>query len=403
MSEAPLGTKLTKDLDPRAIDEVWERIDARRRGRPSWGRATAIAGALALVVALVVLFLRQSGNAPAALRVEGGAPLPTAVALTQAVTLDDGSCVGISGGTLVPLANDGKAIRFSLPRGQATFDVVPGGPRTWTVDAGLVTVTVLGTRFDVTRGEHDARVSVERGKVLVTGKGIPGGEVVLTAGEHVEVNDGSAAPAPSATLTPPSDAADAEVSPGPAPRQAPSVAPATPGPTAALPSPLAPPSASSTTSPEDAWHPLADRGKYAEAYATLGKEGVAREARRAERPEDLLQVADVARLSGHPADAVLPLERLLANHPTSKAAPQAAFTLGKIELDALGRPGRAAAAFEKAISLGVPAALKEDAFARRVEAYAKAGDPSKARTARNAYESAFPNGRYTESVQRLAP
>ncbi len=400
MSHTPLGQRLTKDLDPKAIDDVWSRLDARRRAPLRWPFAVAFACA---VVALVVLLLRPTPEEPKALHLGGGEAMALAVALTHTTTLDDGSRIDVTRGTLVPTTNDGSAVRFTLPQGHATFDVVPGGPRTWTIDAGLVTVTVLGTRFDVTRGDHEARVSVERGKVLVVGKGVPGGQIVLLAGDHVEVHEG-APPEPPLVPTPGS-AEPPSIAPPPEPSSFPdspdSSTAAAIAPSSTTNARAAVPSTSAQAA--EAWHPLAKNGKYSEAYATLGREGVAREARRAERPEELMQVADVARLSGHPADAVLPLERLLENHAGSKVAPQAAFTLGKIELDALGRPGRAAVAFERSIALGVPAALKEDAFARRVEAYAKSNDAARARSSREAYEQAFPNGRYAESVRRLAP
>lgn len=399
MNERPLGEKLGKNLDPRAIDEVWDRIEARR-GRPRVApRLLALAGALAVVL----FFLFRGTRAPheaVAIRLATGELLPPSLGhgsglapdTSHDIVLDEGSRLSLSPGTkLLPTLNTGHALSFTMAPGKATFDVTPNGPRTWTIEAGLATVTVLGTRFVVLREEHRVRVEVERGHVRVAGLRVPKGSVELVAGQWVEIEDGSSAMPPSnAPLPPPGPSASAWSIPS-----APSSA-------------LAPPASPSTPShavlaPEPEWHPLAKKGDYGAAYEALGKEGVARETKRATAASELLQVADVARLSGHPADAVAPLERLLVDHAGDPSAPQAAFTLGKIQLDALGNARAAAVAFEKAIALGLPGALREDAFFRRVEAYAKAGDSARAHTARAEYDSAFPDGRYHAKVATLAP
>lgn len=378
MSE-PLGERLTKDVDPRAIDEVWHRIEAPR-GRPvsaKWGVFGLLAAA-AITVAVLLVVRGRFSSAP--LAPVAGAPTPAALRLANGealgeggadtfgareVVLDDGSRLSIAEGTrLDTVENTGRAVSFVMGLGATTFDVAPNGPRAWKVDAGLCTVLVLGTRFRVSRETHRARVDVERGRVRVTSPRIEGGETIVTAGRSVEVHDDDPADSPSPSAS----------TPGPA-------------------SPAAVP----------AWHPLAKKGDYGAAYQALGQEGVARETRRATTAADLLQLADVARLSGHPREAVSPLDRILAEHGREPSAPQAAFTLGKLQLDALGNPSAGAAAFEKAISLGLPAALREDAFARRVEAYARAGNAPRARAARAAYDEAFPNGRHRAALAKLAP
>jgi transmembrane sensor len=115
---------------------------------------------------------------------------------------------------------------------------------------------------------------------------------------------------------------------------------------------------------------------------------------------DLLALADVARLSGHPAEAVMPLERVLAEFPGDPQAPLAAYTLGRLHLDSLGRPHAAISALERALALGVPHGLREDVRARLVEAYARSGDSVGVERAAQAYAKEFPNGRYTSAVSR---
>ena len=119
--------------------------------------------------------------------------------------------------------------------------------------------------------------------------------------------------------------------------------------------------------------------------------------------EELMRLADAARLSGHPGDAARALDALLARYPTHGSAPVAAFTLGRLSLDRLGNAARAASAFERALSLGIGRGLREDAMARLVEAHARAGNTSAARAAAARYRATFPEGRRRAIVDRWSP
>ena len=149
-----------------------------------------------------------------------------------------------------------------------------------------------------------------------------------------------------------------------------------------------------------AWRELARRGQHREAFAALGAQGLRREARRL-GVADLFALADVARLSGHPADAVAPLDRIVSDFASDAQAPLAAFALGRLELDSLARPARAVTALNKALALGAPQSLREDVRARLVEAYVRAGDQAAARSAADAYRREFPDGRYTKTIASL--
>ncbi len=146
------------------------------------------------------------------------------------------------------------------------------------------------------------------------------------------------------------------------------------------------------------WRDLARSGRHGEAFEALGSQGVRRESKRL-GVNDLLALADVARLSGHPAEAVLPLERILTDFASDAQAPLAAFALGRLELDSLGHAQAAVSAFRKALALGIPRSLREDVRARLVEAYARSGDAVAAQRAADAYYEEFPNGRYTRAIQ----
>ena len=74
---------------------------------------------------------------------------------------------------------------------------------------------------------------------------------------------------------------------------------------------------------------------------------------------DLFALADVARLSGHPAEAVAPLQRIVDGFAADRQAPLAAFALGRLQLDDLDQPRAAAASFSRALELGAPQSLRD--------------------------------------------
>ena len=123
----------------------------------------------------------------------------------------------------------------------------------------------------------------------------------------------------------------------------------------------------SATGAGTGWRELARNGRHREAFAALGAQGLRREAKRL-GIADLFALADVARLSGHPADAVGPLQRIIDGFPSDPQAPLAAFALGRLELDDLGRPQAAAAAFSRALEMGAPDSLRDNVRARLEEA-----------------------------------
>jgi len=145
------------------------------------------------------------------------------------------------------------------------------------------------------------------------------------------------------------------------------------------------------------WRSLAGAGDYDAAYDAM-RAGGARAV--GDAADDLLLAADVARLSRHPAEAVAPLEALLRDHGDDARAPLAAFTLGRVLLEELARPGDAADAFAKARALAPSGSLAEDALAREVEAAARAGDADRARREADEYARLYPRGSRAAAVRR---
>ena len=372
----PLKEHLADPSSEEALARVWRGIEARApRGRArarGWALASVVAAA-AVAVAFVTLERRDRGP----LRFADGRLLDAVEAPPAGAELamSDGSHVELAAGARFrPLESTGTSFVAVLERGSAHFEVRPGGPRRWQIECGLATVEVVGTGFDCARAPGRLSVSVQHGAVLVRGERVPDRARLLAAGETIEVLDAPAPPQATAT----------SLASAPRPPAATTIA------AAPRPDPVA--------DDAGAWRELARGGHHREAFAALGAQGLLRETKR-RGVGDLLVLADVARLSGHAAEAVAPLERILGEFPGDPQAPLAALALGRLELDTLNRPAKAAAALNLALSLGVPHSLREDVRTRLVEAYARAGNQAAARAAAAAYLREYPDGRDRSIVE----
>jgi transmembrane sensor len=128
----------------------------------------------------------------------------------------------------------------------------------------------------------------------------------------------------------------------------------------------------------------------------LGAEGVDAESTESRRVDDLMALADVARLSGHPAEATGPLARVVREFTRDPRASLAAFTLGKIHL--ANAPSAAARDFADALRLGLPSSLVEDAYGNRIEALRRSGDDATARATAIEYAERFPASERARAV-----
>jgi transmembrane sensor len=250
---------------------------------------------------------------------------------------------------------------------------VPDHEREFRVRVETVTVTVLGTIFAVTRTDASAHVAVQRGRVRIDS---PAGTAFLEAGEQGDYPFGAAGPAASGASN--AGAAPAGSGAGSALASVPGAAPAATGPGSA-----------------ESWRALARRGRHRDAYALM--QGL--QPQQVGDAEDLLAAADVARLSGHPRAAIPFLERVLVDFRGDARAPVAAFGLGRILL--ASQPAAAAARFEEARALAPRGALAEDALAREVEAWSRAGAASKARAAATEYLRRYPQGSRVSQVKEM--
>lgn len=227
---------------------------------------------------------------------------------------------------------------------------VARGPKVARLRAGVVEVESASGRFLMERADA-VWVRVEEGEAVVRW---PGGEARLTAGA-----EGWYPPAAAAV---------------PEPEPQPEV--------------VAPPSKATRAAKPAAWKRLAEAGDFTAAYDELRKS----RAPVRDEPAELLLSADVSRLSHHPAEAVPPLQQVLARHASDPRAPLAAFTLGRVLLDELGQPAQAADAFARARAIAPSGPLADDALAREVEARSRAGDTARARSLAEEYLRRLPNG-----------
>ena len=358
-----VGQGLESGWDEADVERVWQGLKRKRRRRAiAAGGAASVAGAAALAVFVVV---GRDAAVPQAVR-RSTADRPAAQASPPGLTrfADGSTAVPASGreASLAVVEDTPARVVVALARGGARFDVVPRRERVFSVRAGDVTVSVLGTAFSVERVANRIGVAVTRGAVLVDW-GV--GARRLAAGDEGWFPPLLVAPPPAGDGHAEAAALDARrvrhggarsglAPPGLIERTPDAPPPPAPGP----PNTVAPETGAAT----------------------------------------LLADADRARLAGRFEEGAGLLQRLLREHPVDPRAPVAAFSLGRVLLGELGRPAEAAAAFERARVLAPNGPLAEDALAREVEAWSRAGDPARARARAGDYLRAYPNGRRAAAV-----
>jgi len=394
------GSHVTAHWTPQRAQDVLMQLQAQKGKRRQQRK-----------VGVVLLLLAVIGGGLLGLR----RPVPMSP-LAQPAGKDEGKVVQLSDGSLAStldsssrltlLSTQPDQVRILL-RGAASFQVAKNPKRLYRVETERVAVEVLGTRFVVKELlDRRVHVAVAEGRVRVLwdkqqrelGPG-SSSEFPIPL-EHPQPDSGTAPPLPASDSAVPVEAArEASVAaaestsrPGFVPLRAARVS-AVGSPKLGL-VPAAP-------APES-WKSLAEQGKFELAYHQAFKrnstDGFLRDGDL--DPADLLLLADVARFSAHPSDAVAPLQQLLRQHPKDPRSPLASFTLGRILLDDLGQPREAAQSFRHAEELDPEGPLSQDALGREVEAWSRAGEQSAARSRAEEYVRRYPSGRRLRSVRR---
>jgi transmembrane sensor len=363
------------------VEAAWAEL-AQRESSMRFRRRmfAALGGAAVFTVALVLVFGREG--------MFGKEEQATELAHVQrepALALEDGTRVHVAPGTqLAVLARTDERVVIRMQPGSAHFQVRHNPKRLFQVEAGSVVVQDLGTVFQLDHRGSEVAVSVTEGSVAVSfeADGQP---------RSVTLGQGSSGTYPA------EPAAKKREAPGAAPAEPPALVDtahvqASPGPTSKL-------ATANTEARSNAdWRELARGGEHRRAFEAISRRGF-RDVN--EDPSDLLLASDVARHSGHPGNAATWLRKLLSNHPTDPRAPSAAFSLGWILMTELGRPREAAAMFARAEALAPRGNLAEEAFARSVEAWSRAGESARAKADVERYRKRYPKGRYLGMLDRL--
>lgn len=252
--------------------------------------------------------------------------------------------------------------------GGGRFEVAKNPRRRFQVLAGWLVVEAIGTVFTVERTPDDVWVSVDEGRVRVTG---PGVVAVLDASERRRFPAGTARDAdrvPVVERRPPAAPAESLAVAGRTPDPVRDPAPPLLQPPSLPPPPLPVPAATARSSRDD----------------EIGQS---------------LRDADRARAGGQYAVAAAMLRRV-SQRTGDARAPLAGFTLGRLLLEKMRCPAEAAAAFAEVQRLSPAGDLAEDALAREVESWRAAGLSVQARTRAALYAERYPQGRRRDEVRR---
>ncbi len=374
MADEPerLGRELEVRVDEARLARGWSAIERGAFGSRRPRRLAPLLAASLVVAAAAALALGLwRARDPGPLTLAGGGSLEPTVSAARGgvIDLEDGSHIALTDGTrLQPIESTGSRFGLLLHEGEARFEVEPGGPRRWVIEAGALSVEVVGTVFTVRRRDGRVRVAVERGRVLVRGDRLPERVRLLEAGDAVEVEATELAAAPPSSA-PPSSAASSSPSAAPETEtsSALTVAPEPAEPAAPEPAPPAP---TRVEAPSQAPAPTA---------ATL------------------LAEADAARRAGEIDEALATL-RVASRRAGDPDAALAGFTRGRLAQEH-GRAAEAVADFERALRVGLPAALAESARHRLIAAHAATGDPEAARSAARDYLRRYPDGTYRQDAE----
>lgn len=396
--QGPLREQLDTEPSDERVARVAQAVAERRRSRTThrgpWAMGTALA--IAAGVAGALLWWATSGGLE-----RGAAAAPGVIASVLRV---HGAVVEAQPAHAVRFAETPEAMVFTLGVGERiALDVPPGTGLAWVVDAAWARVEVVGTQFVVERFVDRVAVDVSRGRVQVTSPALPEGARYLAAGDHLEISARHVARAVAQARGGPASGEGRSASTGEAPIEG----------------------SRGASRPADAPTALPDRPNQATLdaleRATAAERAARRVASAARAPggarathdapsaaptrdlaADLLAQADAERAAGRYAQAVLVLERLARDHPADPRAGLAIFTAARIEQDQLGHPRTAADALERALAQGLPEELREDARARRFEAYLAVPDKVGALRAATDYLAHHPRGRRAAAARAIA-
>jgi transmembrane sensor len=166
-----------------SLSRVLDRRGAGRR-TVAWSVAGAIAATLVAAVCLPLLMKPQ--DAPAM-------TYATAKGQKQSVTLADGSVLMLNTNTRVSVRMGNGRRSAVLEQGELALQVVHDEARPFTVDAGDVRLTDIGTEFNILRQPTAVRVTVREGAVSLAPQAAGARVLTLKAGDTGTHVDGETA------------------------------------------------------------------------------------------------------------------------------------------------------------------------------------------------------------------
>jgi TolA-binding protein len=279
-------------------------------------------------------------------------------------------------------------VELEIGDGRANFDVKHVKGRSFDVRAGVVSVHVVGTQFQVVKASRregmEIQVAVKRGVVEVQRSDRGGDTRRIAAGETWSVWVPAQPVAQLGALAPPLAAAPASLDePSPSPAHS-----------AAPPAPMA---LGEVAPQSDVAEPKVRASRLAPALSVQPAES------RAQSVRELFLRANVARRAGRMQDAADAYAEVLKRFPRDSRAGVSAFELGRIRMDALSDPKGAASAFADALRLSHRAEVREDALARLAIAGDALGDRDMCQKARARYLADYPSGVHAGSLTPLCP
>jgi transmembrane sensor len=271
---------------------------------------------------------------------------------------------------------------FLLERGEVRAHVVHRSDTSWRFLAGPFEVHVTGTALGVDWDPARERfaVHVDQGSVTVRGPSVA--LQTVKAGEQCVVD----LPSRTTRIAPigqdaPADA-DTTVDGG------------SDGLVGAVATSVRTPAAAHAAPPVS-WMKLDEKGDYDAAYAAAMSAGLA-SVLRASSSDELLRLAQVARLSGHRDTERQALVTCRRRFPGTERAAVAAYELGRSS-----SPSEASSWFDTYLGEQPSGPLAREASGRLIEARASAGDDRGARDAASRYLARYPDGPHAPLARRV--
>jgi len=244
-------------------------------------------------------------------------------------------------------------------------------------------------------------LKMHEGKVVVTSPCLPSAKTASGSDVLEAACESPPLPAKSAASLPSEGSPTARASAGT------SVADAAPPPppmsnartvTSIVPIPPGSAAASASEPPEPDWRALARQSKVGEAWAAVSSEGFDA-VKGQSSSEDLLLLANLARLSGRVARAAEVYHDVRARYPGSESAAAAAFHLGRLSIH--GNGANAERWFQTYLLERPNGFLAQEALGRILELQARGKNREAAESTARAYLQRYPSGPHAVLAQSI--